>query len=114
MKKISTSRAAQGQIWRKRHQYRSLFLNGQTSLSHKSAVRLVGPDCACHLNRMHQACKYSLALPNSSVAADTIVTNRTVFVEIRHLFQRRFKRVIGHLDRRRPEKIFQHGIFEAN
>jgi hypothetical protein len=47
------TRAEQAQILRKQYQYRRLILSGRTQLPRKSAVRLVGPDCAYHLYRHH-------------------------------------------------------------
>ena len=34
---------------RLRYQYRRLILSGKSKLPHKTAVRLIGPDCAYHL-----------------------------------------------------------------
>ena len=53
MPQQAPSRAVEAQILRKKYHYRRLVLQGQTRLPRESAVRLVGPDCAYHLYRMH-------------------------------------------------------------
>lgn len=37
------------ELIRKRYLYRRLILRGKTRVSHGSAVKMVGPDCAYHL-----------------------------------------------------------------
>jgi len=37
------------ELARKRYEYRRLILRGKLLLTHKSATRLIGPDCAYHL-----------------------------------------------------------------
>ena len=46
-KKLSCEETAE--IMRKKHRYRELILSGRLALSHKSAARLLGPDCLYHL-----------------------------------------------------------------
>jgi hypothetical protein len=49
------SRHDRGEELRRRYRYRRLIVRGRLRLSHSSAVRLVGPDCAYHLYRtMHE------------------------------------------------------------
>lgn len=42
---------------RLKYQYRRLVQSGQTRLSHQTAARLIGPDCAYHLYACHQSDK---------------------------------------------------------
>lgn len=47
--------STQAEITRLRYKYRRLILKGKLHLSHQSAVKLIGPDCAYHLYSDDQA-----------------------------------------------------------
>jgi|GEM_PF-2313795 len=49
--KLSDDIAEKADMIRKKYQYRRLIMKRKTSLSHASAVRLIGPDSAYHLYR---------------------------------------------------------------
>ena len=42
-------RTSKAEEMRMRYQYRRLILSGKSKLPYKTAVRLIGPDCAYHL-----------------------------------------------------------------
>ena len=44
-----SARVREAELIRKKYQYRTLILRGELSLPHRTAARLIGPDCAYHL-----------------------------------------------------------------
>lgn len=45
----SSASAREAELIRKKYQYRTLILRGEVSLPHRTAARMIGPDCAYHL-----------------------------------------------------------------
>jgi hypothetical protein len=45
----------QSEIIRLQYKYRRLIQKGKLHLSHQSAAKLIGPDCAYHLYSLHQS-----------------------------------------------------------
>jgi hypothetical protein len=55
----------EAEIIRIRYLYRRKILNGELNVSHSTAKRLVGPDCAYHLYGTHTQLKSKAQSPKS-------------------------------------------------
>jgi hypothetical protein len=57
----------EAEIIRIRYLYRRKILNGELNVSHSTAKRLVGPDCAYHLYGRHTKSKPKAQSPKSRI-----------------------------------------------